>query len=185
MAQMPRRRLCSRHDAGHRRRTAVERKTCQPGWSDARSTIAAQDRTRARRRSAKPLVADVRAISRWSSSPGPDRRRNITFAIRGPGEESNLACGRGEPSLGPPHPVRVVAVCLPAHDARIRSRGWPATKRCTHSCGRDGVAAVPNSPTPRPRSRLPRPTSVSRPEWTMPISVVASRPAVPALGPRW
>ena len=113
-------------------------------------------------------VAGVRAIS--PVRPCLHRRRSNTFVIRGPGEESNLACGRGEPSLGPPHPVRVVAVCLPAHDVRLRTGVWPAANRCTHSCGRDAGAAVPNSPTARQRSRLPKLAPVTRPEWTMPSS---------------
>jgi hypothetical protein len=64
-----------------------------------------------------------------ASGPEPAPRRlrptGVDTGDQGPGEESNLACGRGEPSLGPPHPVRVVAVCLPALVVRVRT-GTPA-----------------------------------------------------------
>lgn len=58
-------------------------------------------------------------------------------SIKWPGEESNLACGRGE-SLGPPHPVRVVAECLPALFSDIAA-----------------LSLIVRQPAPRQQGRLP------------------------------
>lgn len=95
--------------------------------------------------------ATVRVARRvWPCGLGKRTGSNPDTAPRGrlnllwPGEESNLACRRGE-SHGPPHPVRVVAACLPALTS---GRSRPSTSSCTGSHAR-GRADQPVTESPR------------------------------------